>query len=51
MIVRIDVGPFEDEAGLRQVIDVLLAVFEVVPKEPFTPVTTTIVVEGDSLDG
>jgi hypothetical protein len=50
MIVRVEVGPFNDEDGLRQVVDVLLAIFEVVPKEPFTPVVTTIV-DGDSLDG
>ena len=50
LIVRIDVGPFEGEEGLRLVVDVLKAVFHAVPVETDVPVETTIV-DADTLDG
>lgn len=43
MIVQIRVGPFDDVDDMHIVVDVLLAVFNAVPKEMGVPVETSII--------
>lgn len=42
MIVRIDVGPFDDIEGFEAVVDVLLAVFTAIPDDAPAPVVMIV---------